>query len=268
MQKYYDKENNRLVFEGEAADERFWDKEWNRENFKKTVENNGKRDRFISKITKKFLKSGKTVKILEGGCGMGHFVYSLALNGYDAYGIDFAAQTIKNIKDNFPELKVSCCDVRKINFPDNYFDGYWSLGVIEHFFSGYDQISDEMRRVVKNGGYLFITFPYLSRLRKLKNKLKFYQLFNHDKFREDKFYQFALDLNQVIKHFQGKGFSLVYKKSLDAAKGIEEEIIFLNFFWKKVYGSPSIIFKTLRFFINKFFSPLCGHIVLLVFRKK
>jgi len=53
-------------------------------------------------------------------------------------------------------------DVRKLNFPDHYFDGYWSLGVIEHFYKGYDEIIHKIYRVLHPGGFLFLTVPEMS----------------------------------------------------------------------------------------------------------
>ncbi|MBI4812390.1 class I SAM-dependent methyltransferase [Candidatus Falkowbacteria bacterium] len=265
--KYYDKQNNRLIFTGNNADSFFWDKQWEIEDFKEAVERNGRRDRFVSSITKKFLPANKSIKILEGGCGMGHFVYSLDLRGYDAYGIDFAENVVGRLNKNFPDLKIYRGNVRNLNFGNEYFDAYWSLGVIEHFFGGYEKISDEMRRAIKKNGYLFITFPHLSLLRKIKAKLGRYPFFTSANFKEGDFYQFALDYNGVVKHFQRKGFSLVYKKSFDGVKGMEEESGFLAPLFRKIYNGKSIFLKIARFAANKIFSVFAGHIILLAFKK-
>ena len=82
--KYYDLQNKRLVFVGGNADAQFWDKQWERDDLREVVERNGRRDKFVARVTKKFLEPKKTVKILEGGCGMGHFVYSLSMRGYSS----------------------------------------------------------------------------------------------------------------------------------------------------------------------------------------
>lgn len=42
-------------------------------------------------------------------------------------------------------------DVRKLQFADGFFDGYWSLGVIEYFWEGYNEIVNEVKRVIKPG---------------------------------------------------------------------------------------------------------------------
>ena len=136
--RYYDKENRRLVYIEENATPEFWDRQWKDEKLKQSILA-GAKEHFVFPITKRYLKTGS--KILEGGCGKGQFVYSLHTRGYDAHGVDFAEKTVEKIRALVPELKIHLGDVRKLEFPDASFDGYWSLGVIEHFPEGYDAIS-------------------------------------------------------------------------------------------------------------------------------
>ena len=42
---------------------------------------------------------------------------------------------------------------KKLNFEDSYFDGYWSLGVIEHFIKGYDDIIEEEKYLFNEYGF-------------------------------------------------------------------------------------------------------------------
>lgn len=263
--KYFDFQNNRLVFEGYSPSPENWDKGWSNFDLKKAVEGS-KNERFISGTTKTFIAPGKNKRILEGGCGLGNFVYSLEHNGYDAYGIDFAEETIRNINQTFPKLKVSSGDVRKLNFVDDYFDGYWSLGVIEHFYEGYNDIKREMRRVLKKGGYLFITFPYFSPLRKLKAKLGMYTKFDERKFNQENFYQFALDANKVIKDFENENFVLIKKRPITGLKGLKDEIKLLNKPLQYIYNNKSFFFQVLGYFISYISSRLSGHAILLVFK--
>ncbi|GAI52286.1 unnamed protein product, partial [marine sediment metagenome] len=106
-------------------------------------------NRFIIGHTKKYLSPG--AKVLEGGCGRGNKVYALYQHGYDAYGVDYAEETVKKVNQYAPELKITVDDIRNLNFEDGFFDGYWSLGVIEHFYDGYDAMLREMHRVLSEG---------------------------------------------------------------------------------------------------------------------
>ncbi len=65
-------------------------------------------------------------------------------HGYQSAGVDFAKETIERVKEIIPKLDVRVGDVRDLQFPDNYLTGYWSLGVIEHFWDGYYDILEEM----------------------------------------------------------------------------------------------------------------------------
>lgn len=264
--KYYDPLNNRLVFVGQKADPSFWDRCWEKPDLKQEVERIGQKQNFVTKTTLKYLNPYSS-KILEGGCGQGHFVYALSRLGFEAYGIDFAPKTINQLQILFPNLRFSLGNVETISFPNDFFDGYWSLGVIEHFYGGFEKVSSEMARVIKNRGYLFLTFPYLSPLRKLKIFFHRYLPFEEKKFDLKNFYQFALDDKQVIKNFKLKRFDLKYKRPLDGVNGLKEEIEILSPVLSKIYSSRFFPVKILRFILNKLISRFCGHIIFLVFQK-
>lgn len=169
LTRYFDHQNHRLVYINSLATSQFWDDHWQTNNFEKAVKNN--HNPFIIKNTQRYLSTGS--RILEGGCGRGDKVYSLQNHGFDAYGVDFAPEVIEKINNVVPELQVTLGDVRKLEFSSNFFDGYWSLGVIEHFFNGYEDIASEMNRVLRPGGILFLTAPGLSPIRKLRHALDY-----------------------------------------------------------------------------------------------
>ena len=264
MKTLHDKENKRLVYIGESATPDFWDSHWDAENFKEMVKRE-KNNRFVLRTMRKYIPD-KEVKILEGGCGRGQVVYCMHVHGYESIGIDFAKKTIEQVKGAIPELDVRVGDVRDLQFPDNYFTGYWSIGVIEHFWEGYRDISKEMRRVLINGGYVFLTFPYMSPLRRLKAKLGLYE----DFYVEDKenFYQFALDPETVINDFEGAGFKLLERKPRGGVKGFKDEISVLKPILQKLYDYQGKNFgiKGFAFVLDKLFSLFAGHTIFLVFK--
>lgn len=250
----------------EKASASFWDKLWNDNDLKKTIET-GARDWFVTRITKKYIPPTKSSKILEGGCGRGQYVYSLDKAGYDAYGVDYAPRIVAKLNSIFPLLKISHGDVRKLEFPNASFDGYWSLGVIEHFFDGYADIIKEMHRVVKPGGYVFITFPCLSPLRKLKAKMKKYPTFDEHTIDRDSFYQFALDPKVVQNDLKKAGFHLIHTKRLDGIKGLKDEIPSLRPFLQSLYSSKILFFQVINGLLSRLFAPFCHHSILLILKK-
>jgi len=267
--KYYDSSRKQLIYIREKATPDYWDKHWSTENIRQRIFNSGKRS-FVARITKKYLDPSEG-QILEGGCGLASNVESLRLNGFKCIGVDNAKKTVQILQDNIPELDIRFGDVKKLDFPDNYFVGYWSLGIIEHFQSGYDDIADEMSRVIKQSGYLFLLFPYMSYIRKIKSKLKFYKEFNNQDISD--FYQFALNTTHVIKSFEEKKFRLIKKKPRGVLYGIKDESALLspiiNFLIN--HKNKNIFTKVFYFILNSILSLICAHIfahtILLVFRK-
>lgn len=261
--KFFDQKNKRLILFRKEATAECWDEHWQGDDLIDKIRA-GKNNRLVRKFTFKFLEPGS--KILEGGCGIGQNIYGLKTWGYDAFGVDFAPKTVEKIKINFPELKVFLQDVRKLDFPDNFFDGYWSLGVIEHFWEGYDEVLREAKRVIRPGGYLFLTFPYMSLLRNLKARLKFYKSFQDD-FQEKNFYQFILDKEKAKKDIEGHGFKLVFQHPFDATKGLKDEVIFFEPILRRIYASQNVVARGIRFLDSILFSKIASHMILLVFQK-
>jgi len=261
MTKYYDKNNNRLVFIEKKADSKFWDKHWNgnKNSFKNQYT---PKSNFVVRYTQKFLPKGS--KILEGGCGLSQNVYKLHKWGYNCIGIDYASETVKLIKNTFPELDIRLGDVRNLKFKNDSFDGYWSLGVIEHFYKDYEKILDEMSRVVKKRGYVFITFPHMSLLRRVKARLALYPEWIEKKENINCFYQFALDEKEVIKNFKKQGFKIVERHYLDGYGGAERELPLL----KNLNKRRNILARILVFLIKSLSSRFCSHIILLIFINK
>lgn len=274
--KFYDIEKNRLIYFHKNVGNNLWNIHWLK-YWKKLKSNiyqpNSKS--LVCRITKKFLKTNNGV-ILEGGCGLGQNVYSLNLMKYDVIGIDYAKNIIKKINLIMPNLKIEFGDIRQIQYPDNFFSGYWSIGVIEHYFKGYNDILKEMERVIKPKGYLFLTFPYMSPFRKFKSGVNMYRIFNNKYYLEKKepnnFYQYILDKNSVIKTFEEKKFRLVYIEPYSGLKGLKDELFFLKFFLKRSLQllvdaeNPKFI-HILKGLIDKIFSKYFGHAILLIFQK-
>ncbi len=253
MKRYYDECNRRIVHIDNSATKQFWDSRWNTDDFYKSI--TSMPNSWVTLTTKKYLENGD---ILEGGCGLAQHVFSLQKHGYQSVGVDFAENTILNIRKAVPDLKVEIADVRKLPFDNNSFDGYWSLGVIEHFWNGYDDIANEMARVIRPGGFLFLTFPHVSTLRKIKIRFKKYKKWKDTSCEPDNFYQFALDSDDVKENMEKIGFELVHQHGLDAVKGIKDDIRLFSFL-QKIYDSNSFLSKVIKKLINEIASNYCGH---------
>lgn len=257
-----------LIFNRNSkATPEFWDSHWPTDEVLKKRIISTRNSRYWSRILAKYLPD-KSARILEGGCGYGHLVDAMNYWGYEAFGVDFAKETIKNVTKLIPELNVRIGDVRHLEFQDAFFDGYLSLGVIEHFWDGYEAILTEIYRVLKPGGYVFIGFPCVSFADRIK---KFYG--GYKKYRESvqpsNFFQFGLNTRDVIKDLERIGFEHIKTsysggitgmiKLLPCTKGIYDITVKLN----KKGGLPKTIINAISIGLG----PICGHGVLIVMRK-
>lgn len=124
-----------------------------------------------------------------------------------------------------------------------------------------------MRRVLINGGYVFLTFPYMSPLRRLKAKLGLYKEFNGEE--KESFYQFALDWKTVIKDFKLLGFELLDKRPISGIKGFKDEVSLFKPLLQRVfdYQGKSLGIKGFKFVLDKVSTAFgAGHMIFLVFR--
>ncbi len=265
MKRYFDKANKRLVYVGQAANDAYWDRHWQKQDpiFHRRPRIRG-RDLVVGN-TRKYLPLG--AKILEGGCGLGTNVYALHHYGYDTYGVDFAKKAVEAVNRSAPELKVTVGDVRNLPFEDGLFDGYWSLGVIEHFYEGYGSILGEMHRVLRDEGCLFLTVPVMSLLRRYKARLFKYPEYEESGQTKRDFYQFAFDHRAISDDLESKGFKLIDFKPYGGIKGLKDEIPLLKPCLQRLYDKNGRCANLTKKMLNLALNPFTNHMGLFIMQK-
>jgi SAM-dependent methyltransferase len=265
--KYYDSIKDKLIFIGSRADPNFWSKHWEQyfedsdyhlQDFRKT---------FPVRVTKKYLSTNSCV--IDAGCGSGSVSIGLAQEGYQSIGLDFSEKTIAKLKKvvTFPNVQFIHDDVFQMErIADGVIDGYWSLGVIEHFWEGYDEILVHAHRVLKEEGMLFLTFPSISPLRRLKCLAGCYPELKVTREPKD-FYQFALNKYNVINDLKKSGFSIIEVKGIDAVKGMKDEVPLVRTYLQRIYSSRKFSAKIFRFVFTLIFGRFSGHVTLIVAKK-
>jgi 2-polyprenyl-3-methyl-5-hydroxy-6-metoxy-1,4-benzoquinol methylase len=116
------------------------------------------------------LKAGE--RVLDVGCGEGHFAAELARAGVEVVGIDVAAEPLRRARARDPAL-----DLRQVPaegawpLEDACFDAVWAGEVIEHVADTAGWLS-EVRRVLRSGGSLLLSTPNHGRLQMLSWALR------------------------------------------------------------------------------------------------
>ncbi len=265
VRRYYEERHDRLVYIGRPTTTETWDDWWRTGALRRAV--TAPRNWFVVGNTKKYLPLG--ARVLDGGCGRGDKVYALRRAGFDAVGIDFAPKTVHAVRAAVPEIPIICGDVRRLPFADASFDGYWSLGVIEHFFGGYGRILREIRRVVRPGGVLFLTFPSISPLNRFGIWRGAYPPFVDSDEQRAVFWQFAFPSAAVASVFVRAGFELLHEEGRGGMIGLREEMGGMG--RALHYVETHQEFPPFRaFFVagNLLLSPLAYHIRFLVLRRR
>jgi SAM-dependent methyltransferase len=98
-------------------------------------------------------------RVLEAGCGLGHFTVAAHARGFRAEGLDWSEKTIARCRQLFPDIPWHLGDVRRLEFEDGAFDAVYSPGVCEHFEEGPTRILSETRRVLRTGGIAVVSTP-------------------------------------------------------------------------------------------------------------
>jgi SAM-dependent methyltransferase len=135
--------------------------------------------KFYDKFTDTLRPAVPGARALDVGCGVGQVVARLALEGFDAWGVDVAEANIAKSKQ-FTDRCVWYAG-RRLPFPDGHFASVGALNVLEHVEEPEAFIADVVR-VTAPGGTIVLSSPnflrvlgwrdYHPRMRGLGNKLR------------------------------------------------------------------------------------------------
>ncbi len=96
-------------------------------------------------------------KLLDIGCGSGHFLNEARNRGYDVKGIEPASMFAEYAIDRF-SLDVSCKNILETRFPSDSFDIITAWDVIEHV-SDPRSVLEQCANWAKPGGIIALRFP-------------------------------------------------------------------------------------------------------------
>jgi len=131
-------------------------------------------DVFADDIVRFYELCGGRAKVLDFGCGRGTSAYVLSNIGFDVVGVDIYEKEFTQLQTSgvFPykmqkkawrmvssrngNCSFSFYDGQNLPFDDSSFDAVFAYAVLEHV-SDLPKILDEIRRVLKKDGMLFIS---------------------------------------------------------------------------------------------------------------
>jgi SAM-dependent methyltransferase len=254
-------ENDRILYYLNNADQGFWDNHWSKfitKNYYEKYEH-GELDELTPFIDRYFKKEDF---ILEAGCGTARYVVALRARGFkNIEGIDWGEQTISRVKAIYPDLPVKVGDAIKVNVGNNYYDGYISLGVVEHREEGPEPFLSEAHRIIKPDGHVFISVPYINALRNFKRQLGFYGKMKNTNMA---FYQYAYQKSGFQNILERAGFEVIEAHGISGAFGIRDEFPTLFRLLDRLPGS----WRMNRFLRRFDRLENWGHMILFVCRKR
>jgi len=158
-------------------------------------------------------------KMLDAGCGLGDWTLYLTEQGFDVTGLDISQRTVEILQEKFPQAAFACADIRNLSIPDNDLDVYFSWGVFEHFEDGLQPCILEAWRVLKPGGYLFITVPYDSLRQALLGHFASFRKSGHSP-KNLRFYQWRLTRKELATELMRGGFEVQRVKGIHKRQGV------------------------------------------------
>lgn len=151
----------------------------------------------LERLLKLIPNSAPPLKVLDLGCGYKPFKSFFPNDNY--VGVDMSLNSFADV----------IADNHNLPFKNNIFDVVIITEVLEHCDNEY-QVIDELRRVAKNGAYIYLTMPFLFPLHGVPHDFnrftsyKLKQLFSRDKIvllksSNNIFASFFIFINMIIR---------------------------------------------------------------------
>ena len=148
----------------DAGSDEVWAKHWAACNIDRALEMCAKRE--ISAQIVSILRTLDNPLIVDAGCGVGTWVQYFRNQGLgNIVGVDSFLPALQILTERGGRGVEG--DIRHLPFESDSVDAFLSFGVIEHFPENPTGCLREMHRALVPGGYLFLTVPYNSWMRRL-----------------------------------------------------------------------------------------------------
>ncbi len=247
--------NGRMAWYGDPGDEHYWYEYWKARltpDYYTSAEAN---DLTTDEPGKVLLQAMPPQGLhLEAGCGAGYWVAALRHHRLMIEGIEYSSDLVALVHSANPQLPVRKGNALQIDSPDNHYDTYLSIGVVEHRIEGPEPFLSEAYRVLKPGGKILISVPYFGPIRLLKSHLHLYDR----KLPDLPFFQYSFTSKEFTNILRKAGFSIEEVRILYPHRLLLEEIPFYRWSLNQSWG-PFI-----KRWVNLLLENRDGHMILTV----
>jgi SAM-dependent methyltransferase len=141
-----------------------WARHWAHCDIDREIEMCGKREIVAPMLS--ILRTLKDPRVVDCGCGAGIWIQYFQQQGIkNITGIDSFAPALRQLEKRGGHAIEG--DILRLPFDKESVDVCLSFGVVEHFPENPTACLREMERILAPGGYLFLTVPYYSWVRRL-----------------------------------------------------------------------------------------------------
>lgn len=99
---------------------------------------------------------GEGLRLLDIGCGTGHYMARLRQRGFAVAGVDGSEEMLEHARANNPGAEIARADVESVPFPDASFDFVLCIEVLRYLPDA-RRCVQEMARLLKPGGVCLAT---------------------------------------------------------------------------------------------------------------
>ena len=149
-------------------------------------------------------------KLLDLGCGEGHFLKHASLQGWDVSGIDLKAENTEFAKKVLQIKNVHCAPLGEVLLPEKTFNVVTLYDLIEHLSNPFSELK-KINKLLQPRGLVVISTPNVKNSIFMKERWTGYIVKGHIYFFSKK------TLTQML---QRAGFKVIFSKTENAKKGL------------------------------------------------
>jgi len=149
-------------------------------------------------------------RLLDLGCGEGHFLKHATLQGWDVSGVDLKAENTEFAKKVLQIKNIHCAPLGEAPFTEKTFDIVTFYDLIEHVSDPLGELK-KVYKLLQPGGLVVISTPNIKNSIFMKNRWSGYAVKDHVYFFSKK---------TLTKMLQRAGLKVIFSKTENAKKGL------------------------------------------------